>query len=155
MASKTSHSGVVKKSITIISSQARVWKIIGNIVDMSWVTGVKKTSFLSEKKRGIGAIRKITLDDKSVIEEHIVLWESGSRFSYIATKGLPLHAYVATISLKQKGPDITQITWQSYLNSTDMSKVEFSKFLIQMGSFYEISLGNLKDMLESKPPRRK
>ena len=154
MASKTSHSGVVKKSITIISSQARVWKIIGNIVDMSWVTGVKKHHSLRKKKRH-RAIRKITLDDKSVIEEHIVLWESGSRFSYIATKGLPLHAYVATISLKQKGPDITQITWQSYLNSTDMSKVEFSKFLIQMGSFYEISLGNLKDMLESKPPRRK
>ena len=155
MASKTPHSEVVKKSITINASQARVWKIISNIVDMSWVTGVKETSFLSEKKRGIGAVRKITLEDKNVIEEHIVLWESGSRFSYIATKGLPLHAYVATISLKQKGPDITRITWQSYLNSTDMSKVRFSEFLTQMGLFYETSLGNLKDMLESKPPRRK
>ena len=155
MASKTPHSEVVKKSITINASQARVWKIISNIVDMSWVTGVKETSFLSEKKRGIGAVRKITLEDKNVIEEHIVLWESGSRFSYIATKGLPLHAYVATLSLKQKGPDITRITWQSYLNSTDMSKVRFSEFLIQMGLFYETSLGNLKDMLESKPPRRK
>ena len=40
--------------------------------------------------------------DGNKIEEHIVAWENGKYFTYVATVGLPLRAYVATISIKSK-----------------------------------------------------
>ena len=69
-------------------------------------------------------------------------------FSYIAVSGLPLRAYHATISLKSKGKNQTQITWQSYFNSKKMTKKEFAEFVAFIGSFYANSLKNLKSLLE-------
>ena len=133
----------------INASKERTWRKIGNIAGLSaWAAGVKKTTYLSKRKKGVGAIRKIAFDDKNVVEEHVVAWEPGRYFTYIATEGLPLCAYVATISLKPKGPKSVQITWQSYLNTKQMSEKEFLDFLAQMGSFYEASLENLKRSLE-------
>lgn len=114
----------------------------------TWVIDVKKTVYLSKKKKDIGAIRKITFEDDSTIEEHIVAWKTGEYFTYIATEGLPLRAYVATISIKSKTKKSVQLTWQSYLNSKKMSKKEFTEFVNFMGSFYEASLKNLKVSLE-------
>ena len=147
---KTSfHTGTVQKAITVNVSKQKAWNKISNIIGLpTWVVDVKKTVFLSKKKRGIGAIRLITFDDGNRIEEHVVAWENGQYFTYVATEGLPLRAYIATISIKSKTPTKTQITWQSYLNSQKMSEKQFLEFLAFMGSFYEASLGNLKALLE-------
>jgi hypothetical protein len=146
---KTFHTGTVRKSITINAPKDKVWRKIGNIAGLpSWVIDVKKTVYLSKKKRGIGAIRKITFEDENTIEEHVVDWKTGEYFTYIATEGLPLRAYVATISIKPKTKKKVLLTWQSYLNSKKMSEKEFMEFLAFMGSFYESSLENLKRKLE-------
>ena len=78
----------------------------------------------------------------------MVAWEKGENFTYVATEGLPLRAYVATISIKKKTKGETELTWQSYLNSQKMSEKQFLEFLVFMGSFYEASLENLKTSLE-------
>ena len=146
---KSSHSGTVKKSITINASQEKIWRRISDIAGLStWVVGVNKTVYLSKRKRGVGAVRKIVFDDKNAVEEHVVAWEPGKYFTYIATEGLPLRAYVATISLKRKRQGSVQLTWQSYLNSKHMSSKEFLELLAAMSSFYEASLENLKRSLE-------
>jgi len=146
---KSFHTGTVKKTITIKSSKDKVWRKISNIVGLpTWVVDVRKTVYLSKKKRDVGAIRLITFADGSKIEEHVVAWKNKEYFTYIATEGLPLRAYVATISIKEKSKKIVQITWQSYLNSKKMSEKQFLEFLAFMGSFYEASLENLKALLE-------
>ena len=143
------HTGTVKKSITVNVPKQKAWNKISNIIGLpTWVVDVKKTIFLSKKKRGVGAIRLITFEDENTIEEHVVAWQNGVYFTYVATEGLPLRAYIATISIKGKAPTKTQITWQSYLNSQKMSEKEFLEFLAFMGSFYEASLENLKTLLE-------
>ncbi|MBL7001785.1 MAG: SRPBCC family protein [Nitrosopumilus sp.] len=148
-AKRTFHTGLVKKTITIKVSKEKVWKKISNIVGLStWLVDVKKTVYLSKKKRGVGAVRLITFADGNKIEEHIVAWKNGEHFTYIATEGLPLRAYVATISIKVKSKKVIQLTWQSYLNSEKMSEKQFLEFLVFMGSFYEASLENLKILLE-------
>jgi hypothetical protein len=114
----------------------------------SWLIDVKKTIYLSKKKRGVGAIREITFNDGNTIEEHVVAWQNEEYFTYVATEGLPLRAYVATISIKPKGKNSIQLTWQSYLNSKKMTENEFLEFLVFMGTFYEASLENLKESLE-------
>ena len=146
---KSFHTGTVKKSITINAPKDKVWKKISNIVGLpAWVIDVKKTVYLSERKTGIGAIRKITFNDGNTIEEHIVAWKKGEYFTYIATEGLPLRAYVATISIQPKSKKTTQVTWQSYLNSKKMTEKQFMEFLVFMGSFYESSLENMKEQIE-------
>ena len=149
IAKKLFQTGTVKKTITVKSSKDKVWRKISNIVGLpTWVVDVKKTVYLSKKKRDVGAIRLITFADGNKIEEHVVAWKDKEYFTYIATEGLPLRAYVATISIKVKSKKNVQITWQSYLNSKKMSEKQFIEFLAFMGSFYEASLENLKVLLE-------
>ena len=146
---KSFHTGTVKKTVTIKTSKNKVWKKISNIVGLpSWLPDVKKTEYLSKKKKDVGAVRLITFADGTKIEEHIVAWSKGEYFTYVATEGLPLRAYVATISIKSKTRTITELTWQSYLNSQKMSEKQFLEFLVFMGAFYEASLENLKILLE-------
>ncbi|QUC65288.1 SRPBCC family protein [Nitrosopumilus sp. K4] len=149
MSKRSHHTGTVKKSITINASKDKIWRKISNIAGLpEWVIDVKKTIYLTKKKSGVGAIRKITFNDGNTIEEHVVAWKKGEYFTYIATEGLPLRAYVATISINPKSKKSTQLTWQSYLNSKKMSENQFVEFLAFMGSFYEASLENLKEQLE-------
>lgn len=148
-ANKTFHTDSVKKTITIKASKQKVWNKISNIIGLPlWVVDVKKTTYLSKKKKKVGAIREITFEDGNTIEEHVVAWKDKEYFTYIATEGLPLRAYVATLSIKAKNKKSTQLTWQSYLNSKKMSKKQFTNFVTFMGRFYETSLGNLKNIIE-------
>lgn len=147
---KQYHSGTVKKSILIHVSNDKAWEKIGNIIGLSWVLDVKKTVFLSKIKLGIGAIRKITFDDGNNVEETIVGWRNGNYLSYIATSGLPLRAYHATISILPLEKKLMKVSWQSFFNSEKMTKKEFSEFLNFMNLFYKNSLSNLKSSLESR-----
>lgn len=146
---KSFHTGTVKKSILVKAPKEKVWKKVSNLVGLpSWLVDCKKTVYLSNKKRGIGAIREITFNDGNTIEEHVVAWKDREYFTYVATEGLPLRAYVATISIKPKSRNSVQLTWQSYLNSKKMTEKEFLEFLVFMGTFYEAGLSNLKEILE-------
>lgn len=148
MAEKKFHTGTMKKAITVNVSRQKAWAKVSQIANLSWVIDVKNTTYLSKAKSGNGAIRKINFANGDVVEEHIVGWKKDEYFSYIAVSGLPLRAYHATISLKPKGKNSTQITWQSYFSSLKMTKKEFSEFLEFIGSFYAGSLKNLKKELE-------
>ncbi len=97
---KQYRAGTVKKSVLIHVTNDKAWEKISDIVGLFWVLDVQKTVFLSEIKRGIGAIRKITFGDGNNVEETIVGWNNGNYLSYIATSGLPLLAYHATISIE-------------------------------------------------------
>ena len=149
MVKKSFHTGTVKKTIKIKAAKDKVWKKISNITGLpTWVVDVKKTVYLSKKKTDVGAIRLITFEDGNQIEEHVVAWKKGEYFTYIATEGLPLRAYVATISIKPKSKNLVELTWQSYLNSEKMSEKEFLDFIVFMAAFYKASLENLKASLE-------
>ena len=146
---RTHESGTMKRTVRISSSKEDVWKFLSNIGGLEkWVSGVQKTTYLSDKKRGVGAIRRIFFDDGNQVEEHVVGWKNSEYFSYIATSGLPLRAYHATISIEEVKKDSIKVTWQSYFNSQKMSKKEFSDFVQFIGSFYQESLSKLKKILE-------
>ena len=146
---KRYQSGRVKKSILINASRDKVWRKISNIVGLpEWVLDIKKTVYRSKIKRGVGAIRNISFQDGSEVEEHVVAWKNKKYFSYIAVSGLPLRVYYATISMVPQTSKATMITWQSYLNSKKMTKKEFDEFVCFLGGFYQASLQNLKLRLE-------
>jgi len=143
-----SYCGMVSQSITIDVSASKVWTEISDFVGLTgWVIDVKKTEFLSKIKHGLGAARKITFADGSQVIEYAVGWKDGEYLSYVATSGLPLDGYHATISIAPKSKS-AQVTWSSFLVSNGSDKRQFEEFLEFMESFYEKSLKNLKGKLE-------
>jgi len=140
--------GTVSQSIAIDVSANALWKTISNFVGLTdWVIDVKETEFLSKIKQGLGTARKITFADGSQIIEYAVGWREKEYLSYVATSGLPLDGYHATITITPKAKS-SHITWSSFLVSNSPDKKQFEEFLAFMESFYEKSLKNLKSMLE-------
>ena len=141
------HVGTAKRSVVIKASVEIVWKKLSRITKLDWLEEQKSSKFLTQKKYGVGARRLISFEDGSNVEEHIVEWYPKKGFSYIAITGLPLLAYLATISMKKTSGNRVKVTWQSYFISNKKKKefLEFSKFLNQ---FYTKSLRNLKSDIE-------
>lgn len=63
----------VRESIEIDAPQAKVWAVIGNFQDMSWLAGVSKTE--GEKGNEIGATRRLTLAPGVTIDEELYKYE--------------------------------------------------------------------------------
>jgi len=141
------HVGSAKRSVIVKASVETVWKKLSKITKLDWLEEQKSSKFLSQKKYGVGAIRLISFEDGSDVEEHVVEWSTKKGFSYIAITGLPLLAYLATISMKKISGGRVKVTWQSYFVSDKKKKefLEFSKFLNQ---FYAKSLHNLKSNIQ-------
>ncbi len=139
--------GNVKKSIMINTDIDHAWNNLSKITSLNWLEGQKSTKYFSQKKRGVGAIRLISFNDGSIVKEHIVGWHPKKYFSYVATSGLPLNSYHATISINQVQNHI-KITWESYFSS-NKDKSDFNSFIIFLSDFYTTSLKNLKNLLES------
>jgi len=141
------HEGTAKRSVMVKASVETVWKKLSRITKLDWLEEQKSSKFLSQKKYGVGAIRLISFEDGSDVEEHVVEWSTKKGFSYIAITGLPLLAYLATISMKKVSSGRVKVTWESYFVSDKKKKefLEFSKFLNQ---FYAKSLQNLKSDIE-------
>jgi hypothetical protein len=141
------HVGSAKRSVVINTNIETVWKKLNKITKLDWLEEQKSSKFLSQKKYGVGAIRLISFEDGSDVEEHIVWWSPKEGFAYIAITGLPLLAYFATISMKKISGDRVKVTWESYFISDKKKKefLEFSKFLNQ---FYTKSLHNLKSDIQ-------
>ena len=139
--------GSAKRSVVINTNIETVWKKLSKITKLGWLEEQKSSKFLSQKKYGVGTIRLISFEDGSDVEEHIVYWFPKKSFSYIAITGLPLLAYLATISMKKVSSGRVKVTWQSYFVSDKKKKefLEFSKFLNQ---FYTKSLHNLKSNIQ-------
>jgi len=141
------YTGSAKKNVVIKAGVETVWRKLSKITKLDWLEEQKSSKFLSQKKYGVGAIRLISFEDGSDVEEHIVEWSPKKGFSYIAITGLPLLVYLANISMKKMSGGRVKVTWQSYFVSDKKKKefLEFSKFL---NKFYTKSLHNLKSNIQ-------
>jgi hypothetical protein len=147
-ANQSRYCSTVTQTIAIQKAPSVIWREIGNFVGLDrWVEGVQKTEFLSKIRQGLGTARKISFSDGSNVVEYAVGWEDEKYISYIATAGLPLDGYHATIAILPKGK-ASQVSWTSFLISDDHNKKKFEGFLEFIESFYGNSLKNLKAILE-------
>ena len=143
------YTGSAKRSVIIDANIETIWKKLSKITKLDWLEEQKSSKFLSKKKYGVGAIRLISFEDGSDVEEHIVEWSPKKGFSYIAITGLPLLVYLASITMEKTSGGRIRVTWQSYFVSDKKKKefLEFSKFLNQ---FYTKSLQNLKSDIQRR-----
>ena len=145
---KSYHTDTLKKSVTIDANLQKTWNTVSKIVDLKWLDNIKTARFLSDKKRGIGATRRISFMDGTNVEEIIVGWRPKKYFSYIAISGLPLRGYHATISITAKNDNSVTVEWESFFSSELMTYSEFREFYKLLSHFYTNSLKNLQISLE-------
>ena len=132
----------IKKSIVVRTDINNAWNCLSKISSLNWLENQKSTKFISQKKRGVGTTRLISFEDGSVVKERIIGWHPKQYFSYIATSGLPLNSYHATISMNKIESGV-KIIWESYFSSNE-EKSDFHTFTKFLSQFYVSSLGNLK-----------
>lgn len=146
--SQNRYCSTVAQSVMIHRTPDKVWEEIGDFAGLAgWVRDVQKTKLLTKTKHGVGAAREIVFSDGGHVIEYAVGWADKNYISYIATSGLPLDGYHATISILQKGR-ASEVIWTSFLISDSQDKKKFDAFLGFIESFYSDSLKNLKAKME-------
>ncbi len=137
------------RSIIISAPSEKVWEILGNPVGLpEWIPGIKQTVYASDIKKGVGAVREITLDDGLLIEEHFVAWKEREYVSYIMVRGFPLRGYFATMAMHPLDEAAVLFTWSVYYTTREMTEPEFKEFSTNLRTFFEGSLKNLEKILE-------
>lgn len=135
--------GKMTATVTIDASADKVWDVISNYEDMSWLPPVKDTT--SDKGNKKGSVRVITLQDGGEITEVLKNY-SAEKMTYkykitdmttvevIKHAGqdemvpvLPVENYAAKISVKAKG-DQSIVTWvatyyRGYVNNNPPEKL--------------------------------
>lgn len=156
----------VKESVTINAAPDKVWKVIGNFQDMSWLPGVKSTKGTggndvdAKNSDNEVAKRTITLDSGGEINEGLYKYDATEHtYSYridkVDTKVLPVNDYSSTISVEPAdGGKGSTVTWKGafyrgYMNNdppADMND-EASKAAVE--KIYKAGLANVKKKVEA------
>ena len=92
----------VRESIEINAAPAKVWAVIGNFQDMSWLPPVTKTE--GEKGNEIGATRKLTLTGGATVDEELYKFDAAAmtysyRITAVDVKVLPVNNYSSTLTV--------------------------------------------------------
>ncbi len=154
--------------ITINAPAEKVWAIIKNYGDMSWLPGIKSTTVDGGNKKG--ATRVLTLNNGGTITEELKKYDD-AKMSYaykitemstaktITHSGveekvpvLPVDNYAASIDLEAKG-DTTVVSWKSgyyraYMNNNPPDEMNEEAANSAVGAIFKAGLANLKTLAE-------
>ncbi len=158
----------VKETITINASPDKVWSIIKDYGDMSWVPAVASTTVEGGNKKG--AVRVLTLKDGGTITEELKKYkEKKMEYAYKITEMstaqtiehsgkeesvpvLPVSNYAASIAVKGKG-DGSVVTWKAgyyraYMNNNPPEEMNEDAANSAVTSVLKEGLENLKKLAE-------
>lgn len=170
-ATASAHGPVRQKTeeqITINAPAQKVWDIIKNYGDMSWLPGVFNTSNEGGNKKG--AIRVLTLKDGGSITEELKKYdEAKMSYAYKITEMstaktithagneekvpvLPVDNYSASIEVEAKG-DTSVVNWtagyyRAYTNNNPPAEMNEETANAAVGSIIKAGLQNLKELAE-------
>ncbi|WP_019903822.1 SRPBCC family protein [Methylobacterium sp. 77] len=145
----------VSESIEINAPADKVWALVGNFQDASWIPVVEKT----EGKGGneAKATRIVTLKGGATVEEELGKYDAEKksymyRITKVDVKTLPVNDYSSTIELEGDGAK-TKVTWRGafyrgYMNNDpppDLSDEASKKAVLGL---YKEGLENLKAKAE-------
>jgi len=98
---------------TLHAPAADVWEIVRDFGGLGkFLAPVKSCTVRGE---GIGAIRTLILQDGARIDETLEKLDDAARVLVhsIASSPLPLDQYVATMTVRELGPDACEVEWAS------------------------------------------
>ncbi len=82
---------LLTRRVRIDASVEKAWEVLADFGGVSkWAPTITESRSLTEANGGVGARRTCTHVKMGQLEEVIVEWEEGRRYSYDVTRGLPM-----------------------------------------------------------------
>ena len=106
----------VVEKIEIDAPPAKVWAIVGNFGDLSWLPGIAKTESTGGNTPD-QTKRKLTLSNGGVIEETLTKYDDAGqslayRINQVDVKVLPVNNYSSTITVKAVDGGKSEVEWK-------------------------------------------
>ena len=156
----------VEETVTINATPDKVWKVMGNFQDLSWVPGVKSVtgtggnSIDAKNDDNEVAHRTITLDNGGQIMEGLYKYDAAEHtYSYridkVDPKVLPVNDYSSTIKVEPtsdgKGSTVTWkgAFYRGYMNNDPPPELDDAASQAAVEKLYKGSLANLKKKVEA------
>ena len=156
----------VVETVTINAAPDKIWKVMGNFQDMSWLPGVKSTtgtggnSIDPKNDDNEVAKRTITLDNGAEIHEGLYKYDAGEHaYSYridkVDPKVLPVNDYSSTITVEAAdGGKGSTVTWKGafyrgYMNNDPPPDQDDAASKAAVQKIYRAGLDNLKKKVEA------
>ncbi len=155
----------VIESVTVNAPPDKVWKVMGNFQDMSWLPGVKSTTGTGgdtiDPKNDDNEVAKrtITLANGGEIHEGLYKYDAAEHtYSYridkVDPKVLPVNDYSSTISVEpEDGGKSSKVTWKGafyrgYMNNDPPPDMDDEASVAAVTKVYKAGLENLKKKVE-------
>jgi hypothetical protein len=146
----------VVEKIDIDAPADKVWAIVGNFQDGSWIPGVTKVEGAGSD---VGAKRTLIVKDGGKIEESVTkLDAAGKSIAYkidnVDVKVLPVNNYAATITVKDYGGK-SEVEWKGafyrgFMNNDPPPELSDEAALKAVTDIYKGGLAALKAKAEGK-----
>lgn len=147
----------VEEKVTINAAPDKVWAVVGNFQDMSWLPPVEKT----EGKGGneIKATRTLTLKGGATVEEELYKYSADQkslsyRINKVDVKVLPVNNYSSTIKVEPAdGGKASEVVWdgafyRGYMNNDPPPELSDEAAIKAVKELYRSGLDNLKAKIE-------
>ena len=148
----------VTESVEINAPAAKVWSVIGNFQDMSWLPMVEKTEGTGGNEPDV-AKRTVTLKGGGELREELTKYDA-EEFSYsyflplVDVKVLPVTNYSSTIAVIPEGDDKSRVEWRGafyrgYPNNDPPPELNEEVAIKAVTGVYRAGLDALKKRIEA------
>ena len=147
----------ISESVEINAPADKVWAVVGNFQDMSWLPPVEKT----EGKGGneVKATRTLTLKGGATVDAELYKYSAEQkslsyRINKFDVKVLPVNNYSSTIKVEPAdGGKASEVVWdgafyRGYMNNDPPPELNDEAAMKAVKALYRSGLDNLKAKLE-------
>ena len=148
----------VVESVEINAPAAKVWSVMGNFQDMSWLPVVEKTEGTGGNDPGT-AKRRLDLKGGGSVDEELTKYDADEfTYSYfmpqVDVKVLPVTNYSSTIKVVPEGDDKAKVEWhgafyRGYPNNDPPPELNEAVAIKAVTDLYRLGLGHLKEQVEA------
>jgi len=145
----------VSEEVEINAPADKVWAVVGNFQDGSWIPVVEKTE--GNGGNEVKATRTLHLKGGATVDEELAKYDAGKktfmyRINKVDVKVLPVNDYSSTIEVEDAGGK-TKVTWKGafyrgYMNNDPPPELNDEASKKAVSGLYRASLDNLKAKVE-------
>jgi len=146
------------ESVEINAPAAKIWSVMGNFQDMSWLPTVAKTEGTGGNEPNV-AKRTVTFKAGGALKEELTKYDA-DEFSYsyyvpyVDVKVLPVNNYSSTITVTAEGDSKSKVEWRGafyrgYENNDPPPELNDAAAVKAITDVYRAGLDALKQRVEA------
>lgn len=146
----------ISEAVEIAAPPDKVWAVLSNFHDMSWLPVVAKTEGAGGNE--IDATRKLVLKDGNTVDEVLYKYDPQKmsysyRITAVDVKVLPVTNYASTITVAPAGEGRSKVQWdgafyRGYPNNDPPPDLNDDAAIKAVTGLYQMGLAALKERIE-------